>query len=228
VETKLLADAPPRFETAMVALLGVRGAGKSTVGERLARRHAVAFVEVDQRIEAAAGLSLAEIFELHGEAYYRRLERAALDELFASPRAAVLATGGSIVTHADNYALLRGRAVTVWLRARPEDHWNRVIQQGDARPMAENPHAFAELGALLDQRAPLYARAHHAVDTTDCSEDEVVVNKRVARFFARQFFHLLGYRQIEDAGDVLVMRRRRFDETRYVRRPPEPLPLDEE
>lgn len=157
------AAAPP---PTTLALLGVRGAGKSTVGAELARRLGVPFVEVDRRIEEVAGLRLTEIFELHGEAYYRRVEREVLDELLTRPAAMVLATGGSIVGDADNFALLRDRAVTVWLKARPRDHWNRVIQQGDRRPMARNPHAFAELEALLAARAGAYARAHHTIDTS--------------------------------------------------------------
>lgn len=159
---------------APVALLGVRGAGKSTIGAHLARRLAARFVEVDQRIEQAAGLALGEIFEMHGEAYYRRLEREVLAQLLAEARPVVLAAGGSIVNDPSNYGLLRERARTVWLRARAEDHWNRVVQQGDQRPMAENPHAFAELRALLAAREPLYASAHHVVDTTGRSVDEVV------------------------------------------------------
>lgn len=149
-----------------IALLGVRGAGKSTVGAELARRLGVPHVEVDQRIERAAGLKLSEIFELHGEAYYRRVEREVLDDLLTRPTPMVLATGGSIVGDADNFALLRDRCATVWLKAAPRDHWNRVIKQGDRRPMARNPHAYAELEALLAARAGLYARAHHTVDTS--------------------------------------------------------------
>lgn len=160
--------------TGIVALLGLRGAGKSTIGENLARRFEVPFVEVDHRIETTAGLGLSEIFELHGEAYYRRLEREVLARLLTEPRSMVLATGGSIVNDRENYAMLRERSRTVWLRARPEDHWNRVIKQGDARPMGQNPHAFAELKALLAARETLYANAHHVVDTSGKSIDEVV------------------------------------------------------
>lgn len=156
-----------------VALLGLRGAGKSTVGAALARRLGLTFVEVDQRIEQAAGLSLGQLFELHGEAYYRRLEHEVLESLLLGPPI-VLAPGGSIVSSPDNYALLRRRCRTVWLRARPEDHWARVIQQGDHRPMAKNPHAFEELRALLSQREELYASADHTVDTTARSVAAVV------------------------------------------------------
>lgn len=173
--SELLAGASsPKNGTRIVALLGVRGAGKSTVGAALADKHSVPFVEVDSRIEKSAGLTLSEIFELHGEAYYRRLEREVLTQLLADTRSMVVATGGSIVNDRENYALLRERASTVWLRAKPEDHWNRVIQQGDARPMAKNPHAFAELRALLAAREPLYANAHHVVDTSGREVDEVV------------------------------------------------------
>ena len=172
---ELLAGAgASRRREAPVVLLGVRGAGKSTIGARLARRLGAKFVEVDQRIEQAAGLRLGEIFELHGEAYYRRLEREVLAQLLADGKPLVLAAGGSIVNDPANYSLLRERAHTIWLRAKAEDHWNRVIQQGDQRPMAQNPHAFSELRALLAAREPLYATAHHVVDTTGRTPDEVV------------------------------------------------------
>ncbi|MEZ4363774.1 MAG: shikimate kinase [Kofleriaceae bacterium] len=148
-----------------VALLGVRGAGKSTVGAALSKRLGVTFVEIDQRIEAVSGLSLGQLFELHGEAYYRRIEREVLEHVLAGgPQ--VLAPGGSVVSSPDNFALLRQRCCTIWLRARAEDHWARVIKQGDHRPMAKNPHAFEELRALLAQREQLYAAADHVVDTS--------------------------------------------------------------
>jgi len=114
------------------------------------------------------------VFALHGEAYYRRIEREVLTRLLATPSPMVLATGGSIVNDPTNYALLRSRCKTIWLRARPEDHWNRVVAQGDQRPMAENPHAFAELRALLTAREKLYARADHTVDTSGLRLPQVV------------------------------------------------------
>ena len=156
-----------------VALLGVRGAGKSTVGAALATRLGVRFVELDQTIEQAAGLALGELFELHGEAHYRHLERDALRRVLdGSPL--VLATGGSIVSDRDSFAFLRQRTRTVWLRARAEDHWDRVIRQGDRRPMGENPHALAQLRALMSARESLYAAAHHVVETSGRSLDQVV------------------------------------------------------
>lgn len=158
------ADAPEAEKP--IALLGVRGAGKSAVGEALARKLSIPFVELDHQIEEAAGLPLSEVFAVHGEAYYRRVEREVLTRLLASPAPMVVATGGSIVNDPTNYGLLRARCHTIWLRARAEDHWNRVVAQGDQRPMAENPHAFAELRALLAAREKLYARAEHTVETT--------------------------------------------------------------
>lgn len=161
-----VADAPAPAGVKPIALLGVRGAGKSSVGSVLARRLGVAFVELDQRIEHAAGLPLGELFALHGETYYRRIEREVLGQLLADPAPMVVATGGSIVSDPTNFALLRSRCLTVWLHAKAEDHWNRVVAQGDQRPMAENPHAFAELRALLAARDNLYAQADHTIETT--------------------------------------------------------------
>jgi len=158
----------------IIALLGVRGAGKSSVGAQLAQVRQVEFVEVDACIEKTAGLSLSEIFEVHGESYYRRLESEVLSTLLREMKPSVIATGGSIVSHQENFAMLQDATCTVWLRARPKDHWNRVIEQGDERPMAENPHAFAELKALLSEREQLYASSNFVVDTADKSIEEVV------------------------------------------------------
>ena len=158
----------------VIALLGLRGAGKTTIGRRLARRMHVPFVELDRRIEEAAGLTLDEIFALHGEEYYRRLERETLDRVLREARPLVLATGGGIVTSADTFELLRRRALTIWLRAEPEDHWNRVVQQGDRRPMADHPEAMAQLRRLLAARRPLYAEAAYTVETSGRETDEVV------------------------------------------------------
>lgn len=162
------ADAPK-----VIALLGLRGAGKTTIGRRLARRLRVPFVELDRRVEQAAGLTLSEIFALHGEQYYRRLERAALQSVLRDGRPLVLATGGGLVASPETYALLRRRALTVWLRARPEDHWNRVLKQGDRRPMADHPRAMAELRRLLGAREALYEQAAHTVDTSGATLERI-------------------------------------------------------
>ena len=158
----------------VIALLGLRGAGKTTVGRRLAKRRRVPFVELDRRIEEAADLSLGELFSLHGEDYYRRLEREVLQGVLGEGRPIVLATGGGLVASPDTYAMLRRSAVTIWLRAKPEDHWNRVVRQGDRRPMADHPQAMADLRALLATREPLYAMADHVVDTSALPVSKVV------------------------------------------------------
>jgi len=150
----------------VIALLGLRGAGKTTVGRQLARRLRLRFVELDRRVEQTAEMSLAEIFSLYGEEQYRRFERDALQAVLAEQRPTVLATGGGIVAAPDTFALLKKSAVTVWLRATPEDHWNRVVRQGDRRPMADHPQAMADLRALLTAREPLYAAAEHTVHTS--------------------------------------------------------------
>jgi XRE family aerobic/anaerobic benzoate catabolism transcriptional regulator len=169
----LLADDLPDAPR-VVALLGLRGAGKTTIGKQLARRLHVRFLELDRQIEKAADMSLSELFSLYGEDYYRRLERESLAQVLAQGRPMVLATGGGIVASPHTYALLKKSAVTVWLRAAPEDHWNRVVSQGDRRPMADHPQAMADLRALLAAREPLYAAADHTVDTTGRSVDDIV------------------------------------------------------
>lgn len=158
----------------VVALLGLRGAGKTTIGKRLARQMHVRFVELDRRIEQAAEMSLSEIFSLYGEEYYRRLERETLSAVLAEDRPTVLATGGGIVASRDTYALLKQAATTVWLRAAPEDHWNRVVAQGDKRPMADHPQAMADLRLLLEARQPLYATADLVIDTSGRPVDAIV------------------------------------------------------
>lgn len=164
------APAGPR----VVAMMGVRGAGKSSVGRRVALGLGLNFVELDARIEALAGLSLAEIFAIHGPDYYREVEHQALVDLLSTGQGVVVATGGSLVTHPDTWALLRRRALTVWLRADARDHWERVIAQGDLRPMGSNPGAYAQLEALLRARSPLYEEAAVVVDTSARPLDAVV------------------------------------------------------
>jgi XRE family aerobic/anaerobic benzoate catabolism transcriptional regulator len=158
----------------IVSLLGLRGAGKSTVGRVLAERLDRPFIELDARVEEAAGLSLAEIWELHDEAYYRRLEGEVLSKILENAPRAVLATGGGIVAEPTTWERLRRSTLTIWLKARPQAHWERVVAQGDHRPMANDPLAMERLRQLLDERDALYRQAHHIVDTSDCDVDAVV------------------------------------------------------
>jgi len=168
---RLLADAGQEVGP-RVALLGLRGAGKSTIGTLLARRLEVPFIELDTLIEQAAGLSAGQIFEIHGEPYFRRMERETLRRHLATAGPLVLATGGGLVTEPETFAILRAHCTTVWLSATPTDHYNRVLTQGDRRPMEDNPHAMTELRALLTLRQPLYEQADLNVDTSALSVDE--------------------------------------------------------
>jgi XRE family transcriptional regulator, aerobic/anaerobic benzoate catabolism transcriptional regulator len=149
-----------------IALIGLRGAGKSTLGSLLAQRLGVPFLELDQEIEKEAGLGLGEIMELHGQAGFRRLERGVLDRLIATHPKAVIAAGGGIVAEAATFARLVETCLTVWVKAAPEDHMQRVIDQGDLRPMRDNRRSMADLRAILASREALYARADIQIETT--------------------------------------------------------------
>lgn len=148
-----------------LALVGLRGAGKSTLGAALASRLGWTFVEVDARVEQVAGMRLGDLFEYLGAARYRQIEHQVLLELLDAPGQAVLATGGSVVTAPETWELLRERAWTVWLHASPESHLARVEAQGDFRPMRGRANALAELKEILEARTPLYAQAAWTLET---------------------------------------------------------------
>ncbi len=169
LESRKGRKARPRF----VALIGLRGAGKSTIGPMLAKRLKSEFVELDKRVEEAAGMSLGEIFATHGEAYYRKLERESILELFAHG-GCVLAPGGSVVVDVESWELIKRRCFTVWLHATPNEYMRRMRNQGDTRPMQGRPSAMNELRALLARREPLYAESHLVVRTTHKSPRQLV------------------------------------------------------
>jgi len=148
-----------------IALIGLRGAGKSTLGQRLADDLGTPFVELDREVERDAGTSLSEIFLLYGQGGYRRYERRCLERVLETHSRCVIATGGSIVSEPGTYELLLGTCTTVWLRAAPEEHMARVIAQGDTRPMADNPEAMEDLRRILQGRERLYSQADVVVDT---------------------------------------------------------------
>ncbi len=159
-----------------IAIVGLRGAGKSTLGSMLATQLGVPFIELDRVIEQHSGLGLSIIFDLYGQSGFRRLERECLDEVLQRHPAFVLATGGSLVSEVATYERLLSDCFTVWLRATPEDHMQRVIAQGDTRPMSENREAMSELKNILAVREPLYRRADVAVDTSSQSLPDTFEN----------------------------------------------------
>ncbi len=149
-----------------IALLGLRGAGKSTLGEKLAQALEVPFVELDREVEKEAGAELGEVFAMYGQDGFRRFERRALERVLAQHERAVIAAGGSLVTEAGTYKLLRERCVCVWLKASPEEHMARVIAQGDMRPFKGRSAALDEIRQLLADRDRLYGRADLVLDTS--------------------------------------------------------------
>ena len=159
-------DAEVKARMRRIALVGLRGAGKSSLGLALANNLRVPFVELDREIEREAKTSLNEIFLLYGQAGYRRHERAALERVLARHPRVVISTGGSIVSEPDTYDLLLSSCYTVWLKAQPEEHMARVVAQGDTRPMKGNREAMEDLRRILVTRAPLYGRADAVVDTS--------------------------------------------------------------
>jgi len=154
-----------------IALIGLRGAGKSTLGKILAKKIGWNFVELNKEIEAQNGLSVAEIIALYGQEGFRRMEQTALNQLLAGKELMVLATGGGIVSEPLTFDLILSSFYTIWLKAEPEEHMGRVRKQGDLRPMADDRSAMAELRNILVSREPLYARASATVDTAGLSVD---------------------------------------------------------
>jgi XRE family aerobic/anaerobic benzoate catabolism transcriptional regulator len=166
VKTILAGSAPIAASPQRVALIGLRGAGKSTLGRIAAQRLGWPFIELDQEIERAAGVSMAEVFALYGQEGYRRLEQAELRRLIGLPGPILIATGGGIVAEPLTFDLVLSSCFTIWLKASPEEHMQRVRDQGDLRPMRDDRSAMQELRTILLNREPLYARARAIVDTS--------------------------------------------------------------
>jgi XRE family aerobic/anaerobic benzoate catabolism transcriptional regulator len=155
-----------------ITLIGLRGAGKSTLGQALARSLRRPLVELDKEIEREAGISLSEIFLLSGQAGYRRIERRCLERIIHSHDEIVLTVGGGIVSEPQTYNLLLLNCYTVWVKAKPEEHMARVVAQGDTRPMAGNKEAMDDLRNILTAREPLYSKADVTLDTSDRSVEK--------------------------------------------------------
>ena len=156
----------PSEDRRRVALIGLRGGGKSTLGQLLAERLGVPFIELDREIERRSGANLSEIFDMFGQETFRRAEREALDDVLRRHQHFVIATSGSIVTEPGTLELLLASCFTVWVRAEPEEHMKRVMAQGDMRPMANNARAMEDRVSILKSREPLYAKAEAVLATT--------------------------------------------------------------
>jgi XRE family aerobic/anaerobic benzoate catabolism transcriptional regulator len=167
-----------------IALIGLRGAGKSTLGRMLADRLAIPFIELDDAIAAEAGTSLSEIFSLYGQAAYRRYEKRALEHVIATHDRAVITTGGSLVSEPATFDLLLRSCHTVWVAASPAEHMQRVMAQGDLRPMQASREAMSDLKRILENRRALYSKAAATIDTTNRStKDSFEALADIARRF---------------------------------------------
>jgi XRE family aerobic/anaerobic benzoate catabolism transcriptional regulator len=155
-----------------ITLVGLRGAGKTTLGMSLAKSLRRPLVELDKEIEREAGMSLSEVFLLYGQAGYRRIERRCLERIINSQDEIVLTVGGGIVSEPETYNLLLLNCFTVWIKAAPEEHMARVVAQGDLRPMAGHAEAMDDLRKILTSRESLYGKADAVVDTSGRTTEE--------------------------------------------------------
>jgi XRE family aerobic/anaerobic benzoate catabolism transcriptional regulator len=185
---KTFGDAEIAGRSGRIALIGLRGAGKTTLGRLLAERLDVPFVELDREIERESGASLATIFDFYGQAGFRRMERRCLERVIEEHPRFVLATGGSIVSEASTFERLVTACWTVWVKAAPAEHMERVVAQGDMRPMAGNRESMADLQRILSGREPLYGRADAEVDTSG----KPIRESLAALIASAPVFHLLS------------------------------------
>lgn len=155
-----------------IALIGLRGAGKTTLGQRMAEQLGVPFIELAREIEREAGAPIAEIFSLYGQAAYRRYEKRALESVLESRDRFVLTPGGSLVSEPATFDLLLSSCYTVWIQASPEEHMARVAAQGDLRPMGGNQEAMDDLRRILAGRTALYSKADAVIETSGKSVDQ--------------------------------------------------------
>lgn len=173
-------EGPSPAKAKRIALIGLRGGGKSTLGRLLAERMDVPFVELNRIVERDYGGSVGEIMALSGQPAFRRLERRALENIVNENKTAIIATGGGIVSESSTFQLLLDRCHTIWIQAQPEEHMSRVIAQGDLRPMAKNEEAMEDLKAILAAREPAYRQADARVDTSGQTIQESLESLEVA------------------------------------------------
>lgn len=165
-------EKPASARAGRIALTGLRGAGKSTLGRLVAAKLGVPFLELNEEIEAASGMPVNEVFSLYGQDGYRRLEKQALERIIATHESLILAVAGGIVSEPETYNYFLRHCYAIWLKAQPEEHMARVQGQGDERPMTGNPDAMADLQRILNSREELYAKAEAEVDTSNKSLDD--------------------------------------------------------
>jgi XRE family transcriptional regulator, aerobic/anaerobic benzoate catabolism transcriptional regulator len=178
--------AEQNLRLARIALIGLRGAGKSTLGSKLAAERNVPFIELDHEIEKDTGMPLAEIFSLYGQSGYRAIEKRTLERVLRANDSAVISVGGGIVSEKETYDYLLAHCYTIWLKAQPEEHMSRVIAQGDLRVMAGNDRAMEDLRGILESREPLYRKADATVDTSNESVDASFTKLKAALEAASQ------------------------------------------
>jgi XRE family aerobic/anaerobic benzoate catabolism transcriptional regulator len=178
--------AEQNLRLARVALIGLRGAGKSTLGAKLGADRNVPFIELDHEIEKDTGMPLAEIFSLYGQSGYRAIERRTLERALRASDRAVISVGGGIVSEKETYDYLLAHCYTIWLKAQPEEHMSRVIAQGDFRAMAGSDRAMEDLRRILESRESLYRKADATVDTSGESVEESFTKLKAALEAASQ------------------------------------------
>lgn len=170
-----------------LALIGLRGAGKSTLGAKIAKEFKAPFVELDAEIEKDAGIPLAEIISLYGQSGYRRIERQTLERVLQQHERVMISVGGGVVSEKENYDYLLKNCFTIWIKAQPEEHMARVIAQGDFRAMENNDEAMEDLRRILEAREPLYEKADGVVDTSgDTVEKSFAKLKNVIQTIAEK------------------------------------------
>ncbi len=174
VVSRLIRDFGPeeKLRRTRIALIGLRGAGKSTLGSKLAWESKVPFIELDREIEKDTGMPLAEIFSLYGQSGYRAIERRTLEKVLNEQERAVLSVGGGVVSEKGTFDYLLSNCYTVWIKAQPEEHMSRVMAQGDFRAMAGSGQAMEDLRRILEAREPLYGKADMHLDTSGSSVED--------------------------------------------------------
>src|SRR6266403_5551846 len=174
VVLRLMRDFSPgeKLRRKRIALIGLRGAGKSTLGSKLAFETQVPFIELDGEIEKDTGMPLGEIFSLYGQSGYRAIERRTLTRVLTEHECAVLSVGGGVVSEKETFDYLLSHCYTIWIKAQPEEHMSRVLEQGDFRAMAGDDQAMEDLRRSLEAREPLYRQADMVLDTSGISAEE--------------------------------------------------------